>query len=131
MKKLVISMVAVVSAIIMCFALAGCSKDVKGNTYVFSDVKITAENDSLTQEQIDAAANGIKEMYGEMTISFKDDGTFVMTMGEHQETGNYKQDGDKVYLDDETDVYLEVSGSKISMTMSEDGMKATIEFKKK
>ena len=136
MKKLVISMVAVVSAIIMCFALAGCSKDVKGNTYVFDDVKISA--DGASDAEIEAAEAMIKLGYASASVKFNDDGTCVLSMGGEEMTGYYKQDGKKVYVGetedfntDDSEYYFESSGSKLKVTMEEGGMKATITFKKK
>ncbi|MDE7182335.1 MAG: hypothetical protein K2O41_04790 [Clostridia bacterium] len=138
MKKLVISMVAVVSAIIMCFALAGCSKDVKGNTYVFDDVKIEGTIPDEAKDYIDQMVEGLKSGYASASIKFNKDGTCVSSFGGEEATGYYKQDGKKVYLGetedfntDDAESSFEVNGSKLEMTMEEGGLKITIVLKKK
>lgn len=139
MKKLVISMIAVVSAIIMCFALAGCSKDVKGNTYVFDDVVIEGTIPDEAKDYIDQTVASMKEYMSGMTIKFNDDGTCTLSSdGEEAESGYYKQDGDKVYVSetkegldgDDSEVY-EVDGSKLVQSGSEGGMTIKVIFKKK
>lgn len=133
-------MIAVVSAIIMCFALAGCSKGVAGNTYVFEDYTITGY-DEADKDYYDDRIERIKSNYEGVEITFNKDGTCTMSIkSEASDTGCYKQDGKKVYtagtkeeLDSEyADVY-ELDGKKLIQTYTdkEDGITYTLTFKKK
>ena len=140
MKKLLISMIAVVSAIIMCFALAGCSKDVKGNTYVFEDYTITGY-DEADKDYYENRIERIKTGYAGAEIAFNKDGSCSITFkGEEPEMGCYKQDGKKVYLaetkedlDGEYAEVYELNGKKLIQTFTdeEDGITYTATFKKK
>ncbi len=145
MKKFTLALVAVISAILMCFGMAACSSPVAGNTYVFDDVKVTVADGSADgmQEAINQAIESIKEGYSSAEIKFDNDNTCTMTIGTNSTTSYYSQDGATVYMyenkedavannkDKAEDGTLKVSGSKIEMTMEEGGMKATITFKKK
>ncbi|MDE7181720.1 MAG: hypothetical protein K2O41_01630, partial [Clostridia bacterium] len=134
-----ISMVAVVSAIIMCFALAGCSKSVKGNTYVFDDIKIEGTIPEEAKEYIEEMIAETKEMMAGVEVKFNDDGTYVATKdGQEVQKGYYKQDGKKVYvagteegLDAENLEYYVVDGSKLVLSESEDGLTIKMVYKKK
>ncbi|MDE6104890.1 MAG: hypothetical protein K2G38_04340, partial [Clostridia bacterium] len=136
MKKLLISMIAVVSAIIMCFALAGCSKSVKGNTYVFDDFVVEGTIPDELKEEIDGMVADMKENLVGVTYKFNDDGTGVCTWGEGEDDSDpffYKQDGKKVYLAetkealddvDNEDNYVEifeVDGNKLVQSGTENG----------
>ncbi len=137
-------MIAVVSAIIMCFALAGCSKDVKGNTYVFDDIIVEGTIPDEYKDEMDAMIAGMKEGMAGVSYKFNDDGTVTVTWGESGgDTGYYKQDGKKVYIaetkedldnvdgeDSNVETY-EVDGSKLIATESEGGMTMKMVFKKK
>ena len=134
MKKLLISMIAVVSAIIMCFALAGCSKSVKGNTYVFDDYKIEGYVPDEYKDMLDSMiAETKKEMAG-ITYKFNDDGTGVCSWLDEdgkEETDNffYKQDGKKVYLSETKEDLDNVDGEDVYVeTMEVDGNKLVMSY---
>ncbi|MDE6613419.1 MAG: hypothetical protein K2K28_02575 [Clostridia bacterium] len=151
-KKFIISISAVVSAIIMCFALLGCSNDanvkmyIKGNAYLFDDIIIEGNIPEEYKDEVEAMVAEMKEEMVGITYKFNGDDTGVCTWGEGESSIDaffYKQDGKKVYvaetkeaLDDvdNEDNYVEifeVDGSNLVQTGSEGGLIMKIVFKKK
>ncbi|MDE7440114.1 MAG: hypothetical protein K2N23_06380 [Clostridia bacterium] len=147
MKKFTLALVAVLSAILMCFGMAACSSGVAGNTYVFSDVKIEYPEGTTDEMKtmIEAGLASMKEGMKDTGFKFKDDGTCVSVVkGEEQadEVIYYVQDGNTIYLyetkeeadagnKDEAEMTLKVNGSKLERSGEEGGVNMTIVFKKK
>ena len=145
MKKIALAIIAVISVLVMSFALAACSSDVAGNTYKFNDIKVTYSDDVTDLEKITAEAvvGGMKEALKNASVTFEKDGTCKMSEGgdEEPEIAYYKQDGDKIYIfstkedleagnTDEAVSELKVNGSKIEMSMEENGTTMTMIYKK-
>lgn len=140
MKKIVIALIAVISAFLMCFGISACSDsddsiEVAGKTYVFVSFDITYGDDVADEDKIsDEDLNSTIEWYSQMEMTFYKDGTFIWGEGE-QEPRYYVQDGTtvSVYFDeDDLSFVATVDGKKIVITTTEeDGGVITIVYKRK
>lgn len=135
MKKIAISLVAVLSAILMCFGMTACGSSVVGNTYVFDRLEINGESSDLLNDMY-------KVVFAGFEITFNEDGTYVAKAFGEEETLYYVQEGKTVYCyESEEDakegdtsnaeVVITVSGKKIKMQNDELGFEMTVVFKKK
>lgn len=130
MKKMVLSFLSVVCAVLLCLAFAGCGENaesVSGNTYVYESCTVSGPAVELRPTLQEEA----EESYSHMSFRFNEDGTYeeladgVVMLG-----GKWTQDGskgtltqtfrsaDRIPLDEDEQVTIEfkVSGDKIEVT---------------
>ena len=135
MKKISLALVAVISAIFMCFGIAACSSSVAGNTYKYDSFEINGEKSDFLNDMLKIYLAGCE-------ITFNEDGTYVAKMFGEEKTAYYIQDGKTVFCytskedAEEGDISkaeqtITVSGKKIKMFNDEMGYDMTIIFKKK
>lgn len=141
MKKIVVGVAVALATLIMCMCFAACSNgQVAGNTYKFKEVNVTVDGDisdemkPVVDAAIAAAKASAESVAKDTTMTFNSDGTVTSKMGEKEETGYYKQVGDKVYplasadaeVDESSAMYFTVDGSKLIMKQSQEMQGITI-----
>ena len=130
MKKIIISLVAVISAILMCFGMAACTPDLEGKVYVFDTVKVSTDAEML--EMVEA-------VYKDKQISFNVENGTCSYLGK---TKYYVQDGSTIYLydtaddsakadKDEATLKFKISGKRITIEEEFLGVNMTMSFKLK
>lgn len=77
MKKFLKAMTAIFAVAILAFAFAGCTTNVSGKTYVYSEVIAVVPEDASTIEQglITTAKGVVEETFKNSEVTFKEDGT--------------------------------------------------------
>lgn len=145
MKKFALALVAVISTLLMCLSFAACSSDVVGNTYVFDDFKLefSAGISDSEKAEIENEFEEMKEIYGKIEFTFKEDGSCPGIMFEEE---FYFQEGDTIYFvrnkeqadakdTSHCEFTLKVDGNKLMYTdggdLGESDYKVTTIFKKK
>ena len=128
MKKFFKAAVALIAVVVLACAFAGCTANVSGKTYEFSDVKIDLPKDATDIQK--AAANLVKETLksasGSIKYTFKEDGK----MGSGLNT--WKQSGKEVTIYvGETETVAEkftVNGSKLEQGKEQGGYSFILVF---
>ena len=69
---------------------------------MLDSVSVTAEGASA--EYIARAKTYVENQYKDAVLTFKEDGVMVTTIGDHEQTNYYVQDGDKIYVSDTKEV---------------------------
>lgn len=99
MKKLAVSLVAIVSAIIMCFALTACTPKVAGKSYEFDKVEVEGTYPDSIKSLVDTAVNKINDNYKGGYMEFNKDGKVESFLNNTSVgTSYYKQDGKDIYI---------------------------------
>ncbi|MGN0806976.1 MAG: hypothetical protein ACI4MN_00830 [Candidatus Coproplasma sp.] len=77
MKKFLKSMTAIFAVVVLAFAFAGCTTNVSGKTYVYSEVIAEIPEDASTIEQglITTAKGVVEETFKNSEVTFNEDGT--------------------------------------------------------
>lgn len=123
-------MLASVAVIVLAITLAGCTANVSGKTYVYSEVKMELPDDASTTEQgLATTAKGIVEsLWSKAEFTFNEDGT---TSG--YTAGKWTQDGKKVTVTTGsiTTAEFTVSGSKLEQSVEKNGFSFTVVYTKK
>lgn len=135
MKKMVLSFLSVVCAVLLCLAFAGCGENaesVSGNTYVYESCTVSGP----AFEQNPALKEEIEKSRSDFSFRFNEDGTYEeLVDGEVIVGGKWTQDGskgtltqtfrsaDRIPLDEDEQVTIEfkVSGDKIEVTDTLEG----------
>lgn len=124
MKKVAISLVAAISAIIMCIALAACSTNVVG-TYKFAAMKGSYGGISVDVKVGDKLMDTIELTEDFMVITLNEDNTATMSAMGQETKATWKEEGGKYYLvvgSDSTE--FKVSGN--TLTFSQEGAEVTL-----
>jgi len=133
MKKLATAIIAALSAIIMCAALAACSGSAAfEGTYKFSSMTMKSAGMELSYKA--------GESYMGMTLTedfyvftAENDGTWKMTASGVEQKGTWKEENGKYILtaDGETEtIAATLNGDTLTINQSEDGSEMTIVLKK-
>ena len=138
MKKKFFAIAAIALLSAMCLSVfAACTTDVDGKTFVFEsfdvefdeETKETAEEmgmdlDKFTDYMMEES--GMKELFSTMEFSFKDGMVTQKAAGVTSPALEYEQDGKNITIGgasaEEVGVTLTVSGSKLIMEMTEEGV---------
>lgn len=128
MKKFLTALATVMAVVVMAFTLAGCTANVSGKTYAFSEVKLDLPDDATDVQK--AAAELVKATLetasGSIKYTFKEDGK----MGSGVNT--WKQDGKEVTIYvGSTETVAEkftVNGSKLEQGTEKSGYKFVLVF---
>ena len=124
MKKFFKAAVALIAVVVLACAFAGCTANVSGKTYVYSEVKMTIPDDASTIEQglITTAKGVIEEGYKNAKYTFGEDGKVS-----GYAVGTWKQEGKTVTITvgSTTTTTFTVNGSKLELG----GKEGKYEFK--
>lgn len=129
MKKILKSVLAFVLIVPFAFLLVACGeiKSLEGKTFVFSKVEVTG---SLSKEEYETDYALMTLTFGEETVDYTGD------VDDVDATMYYKFENNKVYLkfketDEYDEVFAEVSGKFLVLTVTDDGQTAKIYLKQK
>lgn len=129
MKKILKSILAFVLIVPFAFLLVACGeiKSLEGKTFVFSKVEVTG---SLSKEELETDYALMTLTFGEETVDYTGD------VDDEDATMYYKFENNKVYLkynetDEYDEVFVEVSGKYLVLTVTDDGQTAKIYLKQK
>ena len=154
MKKFAMALVAFISTILMCFGVAACDinlggildKDpssgsnsgssVAGKIYVFEDATIKFDSSVSDEEkaEMNEQLEYLKSMYSDSQMTFKKDGTCLISTGAGLSTQFYTQNENvvRLYFDksdlnaDEYTTEFTVNRGKLESKMEEDGFTVTV-----
>ncbi|MGN1373667.1 MAG: hypothetical protein ACI4VK_06460 [Candidatus Coproplasma sp.] len=78
MKRFLKAMTAVLAVVLMAFAFAGCTANVSGKTYVYSEVVAVVPDDATTFEEalIVSGKVAVEATYKNSELTFNEDGSF-------------------------------------------------------
>ncbi len=130
MKKLVATISAVVTTVLMCVLLAACSGSIVG-TYKFSSMSMTAPGMEINVKAGEEyMGTTLKEDY--IVLEVKEDNTFTMTTaGAEAVNGEWREEDGKYILtvagEDQT---VTLKGNELTMEMSQSGMSSKVVLKK-
>ena len=133
MKKKFFAFATIALLSVMCLSVfAACTTDVDGKTFVYDscDIELDEEAKEMAEElglDLDEFTDSIMEesgmvkAYSSMEISFKDGKVTMSGAGiDMGVSTDYEQDGSKIMIEGEE--YCTVSGSKLVMEYTEEGM---------
>lgn len=128
MKRFLKAMTAVLAVVLMAVAFAGCTANVSGKTYVYSEVIATIPEDASTIEQglITTAKGIVEETFKNAEVTFKEDGTIGAA-------STWTQDGKTVTVktgDTVTTTY-NVKGKKLEQSYTQGNYSFTIVYVQK
>lgn len=130
MKKFLKAMLASIAVIVLAVTLAGCTANVSGKTYVYSEVKMELPDDASTLQQgLATTAKGlVEEMWKNAEFTFKEDGTVT-----GYTAGKWTQDGKKVTVTagSATTMEFTVNGSKLEQSVQKNDFSFTVVYTKK
>ena len=129
MKKFFKAAVALIAVVVLACAFAGCTANVSGKTYAFSEIKVDIPKDATEAEKI--AINSSKyalELANKMvTFTFKEDGKV------NSGINTWKQNGKEVTIyAGETETVVEkftVNGNKLEQGVEDIGFSFILVFK--
>ena len=138
MKKKFFAIAAIALLSAMCLSVfAACTTDVDGKTFVYESFRIEFEDeakemaeemgmdlDKFTDYMMEES--GMEELFSTMEFSFKDGMVTQKAAGVTSPALEYEQDGKNITIGgasaEEVGVTLTVSGSKLIMEMTEEGV---------
>lgn len=124
MKKFLTALATVMAVVVMAFTLAGCTANVSGKTYVYSEVQMTIPDDASTIEQglITTAKGVVETAYKNAKYTFGEDGKVS-----GYAVGTWKQEGKTVTVTvgSATATTFTVNGNKLELG----GKEGKYEFK--
>ena len=116
MKKGILSSILVAFALVVTLGLVGCGggADDSASSSVVGTWKVT----SMTHEGTTVDEEALIDMLGEdyLAVTFNEDGTVGGNfMGETADlSSTYKIDGDRIYIDDDTENYFVIDGDTLT-----------------
>lgn len=132
MKKIIVTVAAIISVLVLGVMLAGCSSNAAG-TYKFQSMKYSEGGMEMNYE-VGKEIMGVSISEDFMVLELKDDGTFSMTTkmsGTETETGTWTQEGKTVKLKvSGVEQTATLSGSTLVLEMEEEGTSSSVTFKK-
>lgn len=129
MKKFLKALTAVFAVVILTVTLVGCTANVSGKTYAFSEVVANLPEDASEAEK--TLVNGVKPaveaVFKNVTLTFNEDGTVKDTLSK------WSQDGKTVTVTtgDTTTAIYTVNGKKLERSYEQSGYKFTIVYEQK
>ena len=116
------------AVVVLAVGLAGCTANVSGKTYAYSEVVAVIPEDASTIEQglITTAKGVVEEAFKNAEVTFKEDGTFGAA-------SKWEQDGKTVTVktgDAVTATYT-VNGKKLEQAYEKNGYSFTIVYAQK
>ncbi|MGN1061105.1 MAG: hypothetical protein ACI4QN_05165 [Candidatus Coproplasma sp.] len=128
MKKFLKAITAVLAVVVMAVALVGCTANVSGKTYVYSEVLATIPGDATTfEEGLIISAKGVVELtFKDSEVTFNEDGTTGIA-------STWTQDGKTVTVktgDTVTATYT-VKGNKLRLEYVYDDLSFTVVYAQK
>ncbi len=132
MKKLVATISAVVTTVLMCVLLTACSGSIVG-TYKFSSMSMTLPGMEMNYKAGEEY-NGMTLTEDAIILEVKEDNTFTLTAnmgGMPSANGTWKEEDGKYILTMEgEDQPVTLNGKELTMDMSQEGMSMKIVLKK-
>lgn len=128
MKKFLKALTAVLAVVVLAVALVGCTANVSGKTYAYSEVVAVIPDDASTIEQglITTAKGIVEETFKNAEVTFKEDGTFGAA-------STWTQDGNTVTVKtgDAVSATYEVKGKKLEQSYKQGNYSFTIVYVQK
>lgn len=127
MKKFFKATVALIAVVVLACAFAGCTANVSGKTYVYSEVKMTIPDDASTIEQglVTTAKGVVETAYKNAKFTFGEDGKVT-----GYAVGTWTQDGKTVTVTGVPGYTFTVKGSKLELGGKEGKYEFTVVFVK-
>ena len=119
MKKAAVGLVAAISAVIMCFALAACSTKFEG-TYKFSSMQGKEAGIEINYKVGDEITGGMKITEDFMVLTVNADNTLTLSAMGTDTAGTWEQKDGKYYITIAGQTQeVEVSGNSVVFTQGE------------
>ena len=127
MKKVFKAALAVVAVVILACAFAGCTANVSGKTYVYSEVKMSVPSDASDVEKgiADIAKGATEAIYKNAKFTFGEDGNVT-----GYAVGTWKQEGKTVTVTGAPGYTFTVKGSKLELGGKEGNYEFVVVFVK-
>ena len=120
MKKFLAAVATVLAVVVMALTLAGCTANVSGKTYVYSEVQMEIPEGTSTFEQglMTTAKGAVEVLYKNAKYTFGEDGKVS-----GYAVGSWKQDGKTVTVTvgDATTTVFTVNGNKLEQGIEKNG----------
>ena len=114
MKKFLTAMTTLLAVVVLALTLAGCTANVSGKTYVYSEVQMEIPDDASTIEQgaMTMAKGVVEGVYKNAKYTFGEDGKVS-----GYAVGSWKQEGKTVTITvgEATTTVFNVNGSKLEL----------------
>ncbi|MGN0812083.1 MAG: hypothetical protein ACI4MQ_01050 [Candidatus Coproplasma sp.] len=128
MKRFLKAMTAVLAVVVLAFAFAGCTTNVSGKTYAYSEVVAVVPEDATTFEEalIISGKAAVEVVFKNTEVTFNEDGTFGAA-------STWTQDGKTVTVktgDTVTATYT-VKGDKLEQVYVYENISYTIVYVQK
>ena len=127
MKKFFKAAVALIAVVVLACAFAGCTANVSGKTYVYSEVKMTIPDDASTLEQglMTTAKGAVEELYKNAKYTFGEDGKVT-----GYAVGTWTQEGKTVTVTvgSATTTTFTVKGNKLEQGGKQGNYEFTVVF---
>lgn len=129
MKKFLKALTAALAVVVLAVALVGCTANVSGKTYAYSEVVATIPDDASTIEQglITTAKGVVEKAFQNAQVTFEEDGKVKDT------ASTWTQDGKTVTVKtgDTVTTTFNVNGKKLEQTYQQGNYTFTVVFVQK
>lgn len=130
MKKLVATLSAVISTVLMCVLIAACSNTSFTGTWKFSSMSMSGNGVSVNLK-VGEEYMGVTISEEYVTLEVKEDNTFTITTAGQTQNGTWKEeDGKYILTVDGDDQTATINGKELTMEHTEEGMSVKMILKK-